>query len=78
MVPLKVFDEFIDFLAGYEPDRIINYHPSDKTQQRVEKLLYKQQYEKLSKKEQSELDYFLMLEHIIRLAKARALKSLAA
>lgn len=78
MIPLDVFDEFIDFLAGYEPQRIINYHPSDKTQKRVEKLLTKKHNNQLSKKEQNELDYFLMLEHIIRLAKARALKSLAA
>ena len=78
MIPLDVFDEFIDFLAGYEPERIINYHPSAKTQKRIEKLLFKKQKEILSKKEKYELDYFLMLEHIIRLAKAKALKSLAA
>lgn len=78
MIPLDVFDEFIDFLAGYERDRIINYHPSTKTQKRIEKLLFKKQQEALSKKEKKELDYFLMLEHIIRLAKAKALKSLAA
>jgi len=78
MVPLDVFDEFVDFLAGYEPERILNYHPSSKTQKRVEKLLSKKQNKQLSTKEQHELDYFLMLEHIIRLAKARALKSLAA
>jgi len=78
MIPLEVFDEFVDFLAGYEPERILNYHPSAKTQRRVEKLLSKKHDKQLSTKEQHELDYFLMLEHIIRLAKARALKSLAA
>lgn len=78
MIPLDVFDEFIEFLAGYEPERIINYHPSPKTQQRIERLLFKKHNESLSKKEKYELDYFLMLEHIIRLAKAKALKSLAA
>jgi len=75
MVTTNAFDEIIDFLAGYEPERILNFHPSPKTQKRVESLLAKKHTSQLSSKEKSELDYFLMLEHIIRLAKARALKS---
>ena len=75
MVDYKAFDEIIDFLIGDVPDRILKFHPSDKTQERVELLLSKKHNNELSIKEKSELEYFLMLEHIIRLAKARALKS---
>ncbi len=75
MTATTAFDEIIDFLAGYEPERILNFHPSKKTQKRVELLLTKKHKDQLSIKEKKELDYFLMLEHIIRLAKARALKS---
>ena len=77
MVASKAFDEIIDFLAGYEPSRIINFHPSAETQERVEELLHKKHTQQLSKEEHSELEYFSMLEHIIRLAKARALKQLS-
>jgi len=75
MVVTKAFDEIIDFLAGYNTERILNFHPSQKTQNRVELLLAKKKNQELSSTEKSELDYFLMLEHIIRLAKAKALKS---
>jgi len=77
MIESNAFDEIIDFLAGYEPQRILNFHPSKKTQKRVEKLVNKKHNKKLTKKEKRELDYFLMLAHIIRMAKARALKSVA-
>lgn len=75
MVATKAFDEIIDFLEGYNTERILNFHPSPKTQNRVELLLTKKKNQELSSTEKSELDYFLMLEHIIRLAKAKALKS---
>ena len=73
-----VFDEIIDFIAGHQPQKIIDFHPSEKTQKRVELLLSKKHEGILTDSEKSELNYFLMLEHIIRLAKARALKQLAA
>lgn len=75
MVDSQAFDEIIDFLIGDVPDRILGFHPSEKTQKRVELLLNKKHNNELSIKERSELEYFLMLEHIIRLAKARALKN---
>ncbi len=73
----NVFDEIVDFIAGHQPEKIIDFHPSDGTQKRVELLLSQKREGKLKESEQSELTYFLMLEHIIRLAKARALKQLA-
>lgn len=76
MLQTHAFDEIIDFIAGYEPERVINFHPSEKTQERVEWLLEKKKEDLLSLEEKSELDYFLILEHIIRLAKARALQSM--
>jgi hypothetical protein len=73
-----VFDEIVDFIAGHHPERVIHFHPSEETQKRVELLLAKKHDNQLTESEKSELNYFLMLEHIIRLAKARALKQLAA
>ena len=36
-----VFDEIVDYLAGHQPEKIINFHPSEETQKRVELLLTK-------------------------------------
>ncbi|MEN0049122.1 MAG: hypothetical protein AAF806_18835 [Bacteroidota bacterium] len=72
---ISVFDEIVDFMVGREPSRILAFHPSPSTQERVELLLYKKHQGNLSAKEQSELEYFRMLEHIVRLAKAKALKA---
>lgn len=74
----NAFDEIVDFLAGHQPKKVIEFHPSKETQQRVEFLIEKKHAATLNSSEKSELDHYLMLEHIIRLAKARALKYLAA
>jgi len=65
--------EFIDFIAaGTTPEQIIAFRSSSKAQQRVEDLIAKERDEHLSADERSELDYFFQLEHILRVAKARA------
>lgn len=65
--------EFIDFIAaGTTPEQIIAFRPSPLAQERVEELIAKLRNDRLSPDEQSELDYFLQLEHILRVAKARA------
>ena len=65
--------EFIDFIAaGTTPEQIIAFRPSSKIQQRVEDLIRKERNDCLSLDEQSELDYYFQLEHILRMAKARA------
>jgi hypothetical protein len=70
--------EFIDFIAGgTTPQQIIAFRPSEAAQQRVEGLLAKLKEDGLSPDEQSELDSFCELEHIFRVAKARAAQILA-
>ena len=75
MTTTAVFNDLIAFLADSESERILNFHPSEKTQKRVELLLKKKYTDQLSVKEKRELEYFLTSEHVIRLAKARALKN---
>lgn len=70
--------EFIDFIAGgTTPQQIIAFRPSAAAQQRVEELLTRLKEDDLSPDEQSELDSFCQLEHIFRVAKARAAQILA-
>lgn len=65
--------EIIDFIAaGTTPKSVIEYRPSEEARRRVETLIAREKEEKLSPDEKSELDHFMELEHIIRMAKARA------
>jgi hypothetical protein len=65
--------EIIDFIAaGTTPQSVIDYRPSEEAQRRVEDLIARERDGQLSPEEKSELDHFMDLEHIIRMAKARA------
>jgi hypothetical protein len=52
--------------------------PSEMLQSRVSDLLFKNQNDNLNSEEKNELDSYMLLEHIMRLAKARAFSILAA
>lgn len=78
MVYHYVFDELADLLASMDPDKVLAFRTSEKAQLRLDELLEKNKNpEGLSESEQSEMDQFMLLEHIVSLAKARALKKLA-
>ena len=65
--------EIIDFIAsGTTPKTVAEYRPSEQAQRRVEYLIARERDGQLSAEEKSELDRFMDLEHIIRMAKARA------
>jgi hypothetical protein len=69
----QVYFEIIDFIAaGTTPDAVAQYHPSPEAQQRVAELIEREKSAGLSSEEKAELDHFLELEHILRMAKARA------
>lgn len=69
----KVYDEIIDFIAaGTSPETVIDFKLSAAAQDQLEDLVYKHQMGELTAEENKELDYFLVLEHIMTLAKARA------
>ena len=70
---MKAYEEIVEFIAaGTTPGRVVAYRPSDATRERVEQLIHREKTAKLSAEEKSELDHYLELEHIMRLAKARA------
>jgi hypothetical protein len=65
--------EIIDFIAGgTTPETVASYRPSPEAQQRVAELIARAKEGGLSPEEDSELDRFMDLEHILRMAKARA------
>jgi len=71
------YDEFLDFLVNrMPPAEIIAFQASPQTKERVADLVYRQKTEGLSLDETAELNQFMQIEHLMRLAKARARKRL--
>jgi hypothetical protein len=65
--------EIIEFIAsGTTPQAVADYRPSPEAQQRIAELITREKEGGLSAEEKSELDHFMDLEHILRVAKARA------
>lgn len=64
--------EFIEFLAHSNPEAIVRYRPSDEAQASGADLIAREKNSALNDAETAELNHYLELEHILRLAKARA------
>jgi hypothetical protein len=78
MTELRAYDEFIDFIAaGPSSELVASFQPSETTRHRVAELVAREKTTGLSAAESSELDHYLQLEHLMRLAKARARRHLA-
>ena len=70
--------EIIDFIAaGTTPEAVAHFLPSPEAQRRVAELIEREKEEGLSPEEVAELDHFMELEHILRMAKAKARQILA-
>jgi hypothetical protein len=70
---IRAYDEIVDFIAaGTTPDAVAAYEASQATRDYVAALIHKEKTVGLSPDEMSELDHFVKLEHLMRLAKARA------
>ncbi len=74
---LNIYDDFAEFIAGLSPEKILSYHAPDRIQKRVEYLVDRKKEGIITTTETQELEKYFMFEHIVRLAKARALKHLA-
>jgi hypothetical protein len=70
---IAAYDEFVDFIAaGTTPQSIIDFRPSEETRARVADLIRQQKMDSLSPDERAELDHYLHVEHVMRLAKVSA------
>jgi hypothetical protein len=71
--PNPIYLELVDFVAaGSTPREVADFHPSPEAQARVAELVEREKESQLTPEEASELAHFLELEHILRMAKARA------
>ena len=74
---IRAYDEIVDFIsAGATSDAVARFEPSRQTRDDVAGLLRKEKTVGLTSEELSELDHFMKIEHLMRLAKARARRSI--
>jgi hypothetical protein len=72
-VPVAAYEEFVEFIArGGGPEAVIAFHPSEAAQNRAYELVYKERDATLTPQETAELNHYMELEHLFRMAKARA------
>ena len=77
MLMTRAYAEIIDFIAaGASPRDVAAFQPSETAKARVADLIHREKTTGLSPEETAELDHYLQLEHVMRLAKARARASL--
>ena len=70
---IRAYDEIVDFIAaGTSPTAVATFEASDATKQYVADLIRREKTTGLSAEETAELNTYLQLEHLMRLAKARA------
>ncbi len=68
-----VYLDIIDFIAaGTTPEAVADFRPSQEARLRLAALIERDKEGSLSPEEKAELDHFMDLEHILRMAKARA------
>ncbi|MDZ7896863.1 MAG: hypothetical protein U5N85_02385 [Arcicella sp.] len=74
----NVYDDVADFIANMNPQKILELRASEQSKERLVFLTEKEKESSLSYEEKDELDHYLVLERLIRLAKAHARQRLVA
>lgn len=78
VITRQVHSEFAEFITSNPTlEDIANYRLSDESEARISYLLETNREGTLTPEEREELDEYLHLEHIMRLAKIRAIEKLA-
>ena len=73
MPAAPVYHEIIDFIAsGTTPAQVLEFRPSMEAQERLEELIDREKSGEIGADEKAELEHFMELEHILRMAKAKA------
>ena len=70
---VRAYEEIVEFIAaGTKPETVVAFQASPETKARVSDLITHEKEGTLNPEERSELEQYLQLEHIMRLAKAKA------
>ncbi len=68
----SIYDQIGEIIAHAEPEKVLKMRASEDVQQRFNVLLEKSKNEEISRQERDELNHFVMVERLLRLAKIRA------
>ncbi len=69
---MKPFAELIEFIVdNVSPEKMLSFRASEDSHDRFYELVEKEKTGTISENERREIDQFLILEHIVRMAKAR-------
>lgn len=71
MTIYNVYDQVASLIASLPPAQVMSLRPSPEVARRFEALVEKSKAVALSREEKDELDHFIVLERLIRLAKIR-------
>lgn len=72
---IRAYNEIVDFIAsGTTPEAVANFCASEESKNRLAELIAREKSSEITPEERSELDHYVEIEHIMRLAKAKARK----
>ena len=74
MQTLKAYEEIAEFIASVNPAKVLAFRPSEETKHRVSELIEREKTIGISTEEKRELDNYMQLEHLMRMAKILAHK----
>ncbi|HEY0004262.1 MAG TPA: hypothetical protein VGB17_05585 [Pyrinomonadaceae bacterium] len=75
---MKAYEEIVEFIArGTTSHNVAAFRPSESSKERVANLIQLEKTSGITPEEESELSHYLQLEHLMRLAKARARQHIA-
>ncbi len=70
----KASEEVANLIATIDPAKVIAFRPSAETAERVSELIDLEKNDQISDDEKYELDHYMQLEHLMRMAKILARK----
>ena len=71
MTIYNAYDQIAELIATLDPTKVLALKATDEMQNRLEDLVEKSKIGNLDRKEKDELDHYIVLERLIRLAKIR-------
>jgi hypothetical protein len=72
MTSATVYEHIADFIADMNPQMILKLKAPEEMRNKLEYLLDKEKDEALTLEEKDDLDHYMILERLIRMAKTRA------
>lgn len=75
---IAAYEEITDLMVSAAPERVAQYRVSEKLQRRYDELVAREKEGKINDIEREELDTILIINHILYLAKIKALRLSAA